>query len=107
MNTNIHSDVLQEVRLDIAELEKQLAGLRAVEAYHAAKCGAPAKHGPKPEHTHNGQTKRFKGMGQREAATIVMREAGKPMRTGDIARAMLANGFEYADVAKLSNSLFT
>jgi HB1, ASXL, restriction endonuclease HTH domain len=121
LSASVHEEMLREIREDIARIKAQLETLLAVEAYHAGKAGK--SRASQAEHHYlenNGQSLdterankgkshgRLAGLGQREAAIEVMREAGRPMRCGDIARSMVSGGYVYKQgTAKLANTLFT
>lgn len=113
MQPSTPSDLLAEVRRDIGALQAKIDQLRSVEAYLADKIGdinRSAANGAARYEQMNSERdqRRFSKMGQRQAAIAVMKEVGQPMRSGDVARAMMSGGYPYKlGVGKLSNSLFT
>lgn len=115
MDPALHSQAFSEVQAELAALKQQIALLESVAAYHQARSGALNGHHSKAiasqsahSSTSSDSRKEFVDMGQREAAIAVMRRHAKPMRTGDVARAMIAGGFPWHRThANLSNSLFT
>jgi hypothetical protein len=118
MDTNSHREFLREVERDIATLTEKLRELRAVADYHSRKLGiAPATAGAISGVNSNGHAAepirtfapdRFKRMSQREAAALIIREAGHALRAGDIARTMVEYGYPRPQkMGQLTNSLFT
>jgi hypothetical protein len=119
MLADVHRDILNEVERDILVLGEKLQKLQAVAEYHASKLGvqvqiptplaggAAAQNGSHADSNGHSAT-RFKNANQREAAAIVLREAGQPMRAGDIARQLVKYGYpKPAKMGKLTNALFT
>jgi hypothetical protein len=119
---SMHAEILREVRQDIAALKERLEKLLAVEAYHAEKVGTShISNGVAGEKYSNGHRLtdsvaaskqkppgRFAGLGQREAAIAMLREAGKPLRCGEIARGIKGGGYDFPhDAILLANSLST
>jgi hypothetical protein len=111
-----HEQMLDQVRQEIAVLEDQLALLRAVEQYHSQKARgkvvvtlAPLRIGisaipPTVSMTPSG--KRFAALNQTDAAAEVLREAGRPLSTAEIAEALVQGGVRAKSPARLKASLF-
>lgn len=53
------------------------------------------------------EDRRFANMRQIDAAEQILSEAGRPMKTGEISKALLEGGFHQRDSKKLTTSLFT
>jgi hypothetical protein len=122
MNADLHREFLREIQQEMAGLSEKLRQLRSVADYHASKLGisipaADEMSSPLPPLATNGHKRpatvgivanRFKSASQREAAETIIREAGRPMRCGEIARTMVEFGYPRPDkMSKLTNSLFT
>lgn len=124
MTTDIHALALKELTSEIQRLEKELAEARAVQSYHAARAvNVDAVYDkPKPatevvtgtsvaNPVATGGTgatlSQLATLTQYEAAAAVLRNAGTPLKTGQIAEAMISGGFPQKDRKKLTISLFT
>lgn len=128
MLANAHREILAEVEHDIAVLTDKLRQLQAVASYHASKLGVDNGHAPETPinrltareavHVYSDVSRmfsegtaastRFKNANQREAAALILKEAGRPLRAGDIARTLIKGGYpKPTKLGKLTNSLFT
>ncbi len=114
MQSNHHLQALQEVRADIAELERQLADLRAVERWHAGKVedATPEKTEPAPARTTEGSANgkrppEFAALNMADAAVIVLRRAGKQMSTPEIAREIMSGGYPTRNPDGIRNATFS
>lgn len=115
--TDIHTAaVLQTVKKDIAELEAKLAQVKAFAVYLESQPEPSPTMPPKaseaklPNKTLTSQVgppESLASKKQFEAAAIVLRDAGRSMRTAEIAEAMLTRGFKHPNPRKLKISLFT
>jgi hypothetical protein len=104
-----HQQMLDQVRQEIQALESQLAVLRAVEQYHAHKASGdaePAVVRLTVSPVTIGGAPRFTNMNQTDAAVEVLREAGRPLSTADIAKALVQGGVRAKAPDRLKASLF-
>jgi len=100
------------IRQMLSEVESDIARLQSVADYLrekiAAANGRVVPRGKSSAATSAGSSSStsLAGFKQVDAAEIVLKEAGKPMPTADIARAMIDRGFEGGDFAKLRKNLY-
>gem|GEM_PF-4893674 len=119
MATDIHAAALEQINVEIQRLESELAIAKAVANYHAARVAKTESADTKRERISKavgnvqireataGSETPYAAMTQYEAAATVLRNAGKPLKTGEIADEMISGGFPQTDRKKLSISLFT
>ena len=122
MTTIANCELLEKINLDIQRLEIELAEAKAAASYisrtmnRSPRKQAPKKSSKKPakssmplsaDSTQVDLSKPLSELTQYEAAATVLKNAGKSLKTGEIADAMIAGGFPQTDRKKLSISLFT
>ncbi len=118
MDTKQHKAAYEEVQRDIEEMERQLDKLRTVALYHKIKAGvgsvqvvaypATITASPPTIAPMESTLGRFaNGIPQSKAAKIVLEEAGRPLKTEEIARRMMREGYHTADIKALKGALFT
>lgn len=108
--------ILNKVRDDIASLEKRLAEAKAAENYLVGMAEIPERQERQAARTEQvvaplAEAQPIIGpyttMKQFEAAAMILRTHGQPMKTADIVSEMIAGGFPQTDEKKLRVSLFT
>ncbi|MGD0897929.1 MAG: HTH domain-containing protein [Thermoguttaceae bacterium] len=107
MKANKYGELLQEVAADLEKLEKDVEGLRALYKFLRKKAGLVERERLGPPIANGSEAKPLAGVKQIEAAVMVLREAGQPLKTRDVARGMIEGGFPSNDPARLKTSLFT
>lgn len=102
------TDVLRDVQQDIEDTLKRLAELRAVETYLTRRTGNGQSPLPPAVTQKSSLDQRFEGKMKFEACEIVLRRAGKPMKTSEIAQFLHASGYARdMKLNALANALFT
>jgi hypothetical protein len=107
MKANKYAELLPEVAADLEKLEKDVEGLRALYKFLRKKAGLIDRERLEAPVANGSEARPLVGMKQIEAAVMVLRQAGQPLKTRDIARRMIDSGFPSDDPARLKTSLFT
>jgi len=106
-----HADAYREVLADMLKARSAYRKLKAVAEYHKLKAGLVITATPVSTNGRTGLARppsnRFRGVKQIDAAEAVLREAGAPLKTAQIADAMLKHGFDGGNSKKLRNAIFT
>lgn len=106
-----HAEAYRDVLADMLKAKREYRKLKAVAEYHKAKAGITGSDDDQPSRPSRQTTEigsdRFRDSRQIDAAETVLREAGKPMKTAEIADAMLRGGFPSDSNKKLRNAIFT
>lgn len=114
MDKSLHAAAVEELEAEIAKKTAEIAELRRVRDWHATRLRsalpAPHRYSPLgtriPETVVNGTaTNQYSDMTQRDAAVAVLKAAGKPLSTSDIANAMIAGGCGH-DGNTIRNSVY-
>lgn len=111
MDAHDHAEAYRDVLAEMKRARKEYMKLRAVAEYHKSKAGEAVNSVSHVVTKGIDEVRvlasgRFSGVKQIDAAEAVLRERGRPMKTAEIAEAMLLGGYE-ADPKKLRNALFT
>ena len=109
-----HAECYHDVLADMKAAKREYFKLKAVAEYHRKKAGLAIGlpvdiHNPEPTTAGNRprNTKRFSSSKQIDAAEAVLREAGRPLKTAEIAERMQREGFPMQSAKKLRNAIFT
>lgn len=98
------AEMLADVQREIAALESQLSELRTVERYLGRHSLRGANSGE------NGKSQAIRvaaDLNQADAAALIIREAGNPLKTGIIANRMIERGLSDVPAKQLTLSIYS
>ena len=99
--------MVQEIEAEIAALERNIDELRAVAKYHKDRMDKAAPKAVFARPITRETRALHRDMKQIDAAEIVLKEAGKPLKTGEIVERLEARGYPIPDAKKTRVSLYT
>ena len=105
MDARQYAEAYQDACQEIADLEQRLNELRSVaEFFRVRSEGFDPAQGCEEATQPTG---RFADLSQSQAAKILLRDAGQPLPTAEIAERLVAGGYPARDIDRLKASLFT